>query len=347
MARLTHTVTVAPLDRGWFEEAAGTLVDLLDGSRARADGSVLLADGRAVAGLRLLKGRHLRSGARYGETPEPVTPGADGRVPAGSGTSGTADGPARPGTDGAADGSARPGTDGAADGLARPGTVGAADGLARPGTVGAGAAGGSSGPGASGGVPAPGPSATVGAVVLRAWRPAHSVEVESRVAEDGLALRLKVRLSEPRRPRALDLSLSGHRPAGGSLYRFSGRGAADLAAWWAAVDRLPSALPAARPPVTARAAHRLAKARLTVTPHPADDGSWRISVVLSVRGRWLLRPVGAVALFFARRPVERGFREAVENAAAQWNTALAELTPRHGEALRAEIADALTETEPG
>ncbi|WP_371822372.1 hypothetical protein [Streptomyces sp. M54] len=224
MARLTHTVTVAPLDRGWFEEAAGTLVDLLDGSRARADGSVLLADGRAVAGLRLLKGRHLRAGARYGETPEPVTPGADGRVPAGSGT------------------------DGAADGPARPGTVGAADGLARPGTDGAGAAGGSSGPGASGGVPAPGPSATVGAVVLRAWRPAHSVEVESRVAEDGLALRLKVRLSEPRRPRALGLSLSGHRPDRGSLYRFSGRGAADLAAWWAAVDRLPSALPAARPP---------------------------------------------------------------------------------------------------
>ncbi|WP_420168000.1 hypothetical protein [Streptomyces violaceoruber] len=299
MARLTHTVTVAPLDRGWFEEAAGTLVDLLDGSRARADGSVVLADGRAVAGLRLLKGRHLRAGARYGDAPEPVTPGADGRVPAGSGTDGSS------------------------------------------------AAGGSSGPGADGRVPAPGPSATVGAVVLRAWRPAHSVEVESRVAEDDLALRVKVRLNEPRRPRALDLSLSGHRPAGGSLYRFSGRGTADLAAWWAAVDRLPSALPAARPPVTARAAHRLAKARLTVTPHPADDGSWRISVVLSVRGRWLLRPVGAVALFFARRPVERGFREAVENAAAQWNTALAELTPRHGEALRAEIADVLTETEPG
>ncbi|MFG3427469.1 hypothetical protein [Streptomyces californicus] len=323
MARLTHTVTVAPLDRGWFEEAAGTLVDLLDGSRARADGSVLLADGRAVGGLRLLKGRHLRSGARYGEAPEPVKPGAGGRVPAGSGTAGAADGPARPGS------------------------VGAADGPARPGTDGVGAAGGSSGPGADGRVPAPGPSATVGAVVLRAWRPAHSVEVESRVAEDGLALRLKVRLSEPRRPRALGLSLSGHRPDRGSLYRFSGRGAADLAAWWAAVDRLPSALPAARPPVTARAAHRLAKARLTVTPHPADDGSWRIFVVLSVRGRWLLRPVGAVALFFARRPVERGFREAVENAAAQWNTALAELTPRHGEALRVEIADALTETEQG
>ncbi|MFI1185549.1 hypothetical protein [Streptomyces californicus] len=291
MARLAHTVTVAPLDRGWFEEATDTLVDLLDSSRAVRDGSVLLADGRPVAGLRLLRGRHLRAGAQYGEAPEPVEPGTDG--------------PAGPG-----------------------------------------AAGDPSGAGAPGGAPAPGPSATVEAVVLRAWRPAHSVEVESRVAEDDMALRVKVRLSRPRRPRALDLSLSGHRPGGGSLHRFSGRGTADLAAWWAAVDRLPSAPPAARPPVTARAAHRLAKARLTVTPRPADDGSWRVSVVLSVRGRWLLRPVGAVALFFVRRPVERGFREAVENAARQWNTALAELTPRHGEALRAEISDALTEPRP-
>ncbi|NEC19250.1 hypothetical protein G3I50_13415, partial [Streptomyces parvus] len=121
----------------------------------------------------------------------------------------------------------------------------------------------------------------------------------------------------------------------------SGRGKADLAAWWAAVDRLPSAPPAARAPVSGRAVHRLAKARLTLTPRPAEDGSWRITVVLSLRGRWLLRPVGAVVLFVARGPVERGLREAAESAAEEWNTALAELTPLHGEALRAEIADAL------
>ncbi|PCG87535.1 hypothetical protein CIB93_02210 [Streptomyces sp. WZ.A104] len=45
-----------------------------------------------------------------------------------------------------------------------------------------------------------------------------------------------------------------------------------------------------------------------------------------------------------------GGREAVESAAREWNTTIAELTPLHGEALRAEIADALTEpgelTEP-
>ncbi|MFI2116946.1 hypothetical protein ACH489_20985 [Streptomyces rubiginosohelvolus] len=282
MARFAHTVTVAALDRGWFEEAAGALVDLLDASREGPGGSVVLADGRAMEGLRLLKGRHLRSGARYGEIPA---------APEGAGKAGTA--------------------------------AEAADGPAAA----------VSGAGDS--------SATPSSVVLRAWRPSHSVEVESLVAEDGMSLKLGLRLSEPRRPRAVELTLSGHQPGGGSLYRFSGRGKADLAAWWAAVDRLPSAPPAARAPVAGRAVHRLAKARLTLTPRPADDGSWRITVALSVRGRWLLRPVGAVVLFFARGPVERGLREAAESAAAEWNTALAELTPLHGEALRAEIADAL------
>ncbi|ALU95773.1 hypothetical protein WQO_22110 [Streptomyces globisporus C-1027] len=283
MARFAHTVTVAALDRGWFEEAAGALVDLLDASREGPGGSVVLADGRAVEGLRLLKGRHLRSGARYGEVPA---------APEGAGKAGTA-----------------------------------AEAAAGPAALASSGAGDC--------------SATPSSVVLRAWRPSHSVEVESLVVEEGMSLKLGLRLSEPRRPRAVELSLSGHQPGGGSLYRFSGRGKADLAAWWAAVDRLPGAPPAARPPVAGRAVHRLAKARLTLTPHPADDGSWRITVALSLRGRWLLRPVGAVVLFFARRPVERGLREAAESAAAEWNTALAELTPLHGEALRAEIADAL------
>ncbi|WP_097971320.1 hypothetical protein [Streptomyces sp. gb14] len=279
MARFAHTVTVAALDRGWFEEAADALVDLLDASREGPGGTVVLADGRAVEGLRLLKGRHLRPGARYGEVPA-----------------------AREGA----------GTD-----------AEAADGPAAL----------ASGTGDSPAVPQ--------AVVLRAWRPSHSVEVESLVVEEGMSLKLGLRLSGPRRPRAVELSLAGHQPGGGSLYRFSGRGKADLAAWWAAVDRLPTAPPAARPPASGRAVHRLAKARLTLTPRPAEDGSWRITVALSVRGRWLLRPVGAVVLFFARGPLERGLREAAESAAAEWNTALAELTPLHGEALRAEIADAL------
>lgn len=271
MARFEHTVSVAALDRGWFEEAAGAVVGLLDASREQ-DGAILLADGRAVDGVRLLKGRHLRPGARYGSTPDPAD--ADGA----DSTDSTAETPP-----------------------------------------------------------------VSGAAVLREWRPSRSIEVESLMEEESFSVRAKIRLRDPLTPRVLELSLSGHNPKGGSLYRFSGHGKADLAAWWAAVGRPHTAPPAARAPVSGKAVHRLGKARLTVTPRPAEDGSWQVSVVLGVRGRWLLRPVGAVALFFARGPMTRGFREAVESAAEEWNTALAELTPLHGEALREEIADALTE----
>ncbi|MFJ9638126.1 hypothetical protein [Streptomyces sp. NPDC101178] len=258
MARFEHTVTVAALDRHWFEEAAGHVVDLFDASRER-DGAILLPDGRPIHGLRLLKGRHLESGARYGEIP---------------------------GTD----------RDGA-------------------------------------------PEATV----LREWRPSRTVELESLVAEEGMSMRVGVRVREPRTPRELEVSLDGHNPQGGSLYRFSGRAKVDLRAWWAALDQPLSAPPAARAPVVGRAVHRLAEARLTVTPRPAEDGSWQVSVVLTVRGRWLLRPVAGVALAFARRPVDRGFREAVDSSVEGWAEMLAEAVPLRGEALRAEIADALTE----
>ncbi|MFB6655900.1 hypothetical protein ACFCZ4_10885 [Streptomyces microflavus] len=273
MARFEHTVTVAALDRHWFEEAAGAVVDLFEGSREQG-GAILLPDGRPIHGLRLLKGRHLQPGARYGEASE-----EDGK----------------------------------------------------PGAPGA--------PVASGPAGAP---VVREATVLREWRPSRTVEVESLMSEESLAVRVGVRLREPRTPRALEVSLDGHNPKGGSLYRFSGRAGADLHAWWAALDRPSSAPPAARAPVVGRAVHRLAKARLTVTPRPADDGSWQVSVVLSVRGRWLLRPVAAVALVLVRKPVERGFREGVDSAAEEWAGMLAELPSLHGEALRAQIADELT-----
>ncbi|MFE2290113.1 hypothetical protein [Streptomyces sp. NPDC059452] len=265
MARFEHTVGIAALDRPWFEEAAGHTVDLFDASREQG-GAILLPDGRPVHGLRLLAGRHLQPGARYGEAPEE-----------GEG-SGAADGPV-----------------------------------------------------------------TSEATVLREWRPSRSVEVENLTEEEGMSVRVGVRLRDPRTPRVLEVSLDGHNPKGGALYRFSGRVKADLGAWWAAVERHPSAPPAARAPVVGKVTHRLGKGRLTVTPRPAEDGSWLVSVVLSVRGRWLLRPVAAVVLLFARRPVERGFRKGVDDAAEQWAEMLAELPSLHGEALRAEIADALTE----
>ncbi len=251
MARFAHAVTVAALDRGWFEEAAGALVDLLDASR-EGPGRIGRAGRRATGGgPAAAEGRHLRPGARYGEVP--AAPEGAGEVPVEHAGAERFRWSMR---------------------VPRRATPRCAPGR-RP--------------------------AHLAAVALR--RGGEPRGGGRHVPEGGAPAE--------RAPsaRAVELSLSGQKPGGGSLVPL-------LGAWQGRSGRLvggggpaPSAPPAARAPVSGRAVHRLAKARLTLTPRPAEDGSWRITVVLSMRGRWLLRPVGAVVLFFARGPVERGLRE--------------------------------------
>ncbi|MFB6550546.1 hypothetical protein [Streptomyces sp. NPDC056405] len=64
MARLQHTVTLAPVPRRWFESCVTTLHDLAEG--LDVEGARLrLPDGRPLPGLVLSEGSHLRPGARY------------------------------------------------------------------------------------------------------------------------------------------------------------------------------------------------------------------------------------------------------------------------------------------
>ncbi|SCD84192.1 hypothetical protein GA0115239_109624 [Streptomyces sp. BpilaLS-43] len=71
MARFHHTVTVTALDRAWFEDCAALLLDVVESTRTGAGGA-LLEDGEPVPGVRLVKGRHLRAGARYTFTSAPA-----------------------------------------------------------------------------------------------------------------------------------------------------------------------------------------------------------------------------------------------------------------------------------
>ncbi|NEC04389.1 hypothetical protein G3I26_03850, partial [Streptomyces sp. SID7909] len=59
--------------------------------------------------------------------------------------------------------------------------------------------------------------------------------------------------------------------------------------------------------------------------------------VATVRGRWLLRPVAAVALLLAGGPLRRGFRDAVEQAAEGWNEAVARLLELGPDGVREEL----------
>lgn len=75
MTVLRHSVSVLALSREQLGELTGTVFDLAESTRARGE-EILLADGRPVADLRLVEGRHLQAGARY----ELAEPGAKERL---------------------------------------------------------------------------------------------------------------------------------------------------------------------------------------------------------------------------------------------------------------------------
>lgn len=176
-------------------------------------------------------------------------------------------------------------------------------------------------------------------LVVREWRRGSAIAVEQLLSSEELRARLTLRLRSPEQPRSVE---AGARMTGsadsGVLQRGSGKARIDLAAWWSAVALPPGAPPVARAPATAEVKHLLAKGRLYLRPRQADDGRWLVEVTVTVRGRWLLRPVAAVALLVAGRPLRREFRSGVERAAEGWNAAVRELLALGPDELRAELA---------
>ena len=284
MARLQHTVIVAALDRSWFEECAALLLDVVESTRT-GPGGTLLEGGEPVPGVRLVKGRHLRAGARYTVTqdPAPPTPGEAPQAPVETLTTG-----------------------------------------------------------------------------IREWRRSTAIAVEQRVASADAVGRVTLRLRTPDRPSGLEARCTLRDPAGGFLRRISGRARIDLAAWWAAVAGPAGALPAARPPVSARARHPLGRADLSIAVRPAGDGArkagtdgrkagagaWEVGVTVTVRGRALLRPPAALVLLLFRVPLKRAFRQGIDETAARWNEVVEAGLPSPEE-LRAEFTEAVVTRNPG
>ncbi|MFF1920996.1 hypothetical protein ACFVW8_10545 [Streptomyces sp. NPDC058221] len=179
---------------------------------------------------------------------------------------------------------------------------------------------------------------------IHEWRRGGSIAVEHLLSSNDVNTRLTARLACPDRPRLLEAE--GRMWGRGAMYSASGKARIDLAAWWAAAQLPPGAPPAARAPATARVKHRLGEARLYLRPRRGDDGRWHVEVAVTLRGRWLLRPVAAVALLLAGGPLRRSFRTGVEQAAEGWNEALGELLALGPDELRAELQRLAAEGSP-
>ncbi|MEU0446892.1 hypothetical protein [Streptomyces tendae] len=118
----------------------------------------------------------------------------------------------------------------------------------------------------------------------------------------------------------------------------TGRLHLDLGRWWQATGhgRHPS-----RAPLSGTLTHPLARVSVTVVPRPAPDGRWRVTVRARLSGRSVARPLLPLATAVLGRRARRACAEALDRAAAAWNTQVPELVRKDGERLGTELAEAL------
>ncbi|MFD1661292.1 hypothetical protein ACFSL4_24565 [Streptomyces caeni] len=174
-------------------------------------------------------------------------------------------------------------------------------------------------------------------LTVRQWGSAPALRLEHALAGRGVIVVLEASLRDVDRP--VQTEISGSVQVHGrwqSLRRANGGARVDLRSWWkAATGRRPAGAP-----FEARVRHRLARATLRATPRPHGDGRWEVRLVLSLRGRSLLRPVAAAGLLLRRRRLRQVFAEAVEETARQWNRTVPQAVAHDASRLLERVLDA-------
>ncbi|MCT2592600.1 hypothetical protein LHJ74_22265 [Streptomyces sp. N2-109] len=186
------------------------------------------------------------------------------------------------------------------------------------------------------------------ALLIQEWQRASAtaVRLEARSA-DGAELTGSVRLAGARRPGTLGGDWHFTAPGRSSvLRRASGMLRVDLAAWWSAADRRRGARRGTAP-VTGAVDHRLARARLRVTPRAVAGGRVELTCTVSVRGRALARPLVGLALLVGRVRVRRELAAALDETAARWNKAAPGVLRKDAAQLRAELTEQLLRAPDG
>ncbi|MEU9446555.1 hypothetical protein AB0D42_38140 [Streptomyces sp. NPDC048304] len=120
-----------------------------------------------------------------------------------------------------------------------------------------------------------------------------------------------------------------------ALRQAHGEARVDFRAWWkAAAGRRFSGAP-----FDARLEHRFGTARLRAVPRPRDEGHWEIRLVVSLRGRSVMRPVAALGLQMFRRRLREAFADAVDRTAQVWNETVPNTLALDMDELRTHILD--------
>ncbi|MFF9124007.1 hypothetical protein ACF09J_11990 [Streptomyces sp. NPDC014889] len=170
-------------------------------------------------------------------------------------------------------------------------------------------------------------------ITVREWDHRRAVRLELAVAEDDMTIELDGTLKSPDRP--AEVEITGRTQGGAAprtLFDMAGRARVRLDDWWPAAD---TGRASASAPASARLDHRWIRADARAVPRPSrDDGRWDIHVIVSLRGRRLLRPVAAVLLAFAALGIRRSLVRTLDGLAAQWNDRVPHLVAMNADQLR-------------
>ncbi|MGW5093858.1 hypothetical protein ACWEQ1_12480 [Streptomyces nodosus] len=160
-------------------------------------------------------------------------------------------------------------------------------------------------------------------VTLREWDGRRGARLEQSITAVDTHLALDIAWQSLERPQLVEVSGETRQEGGPTLSGATGRARLRLDDWWTAAEtgKAPGSTP-----VRARVDHAWARAEFGAAPRPHDAaGRWEMHVTVTVRGRRLLRPIGALVLPLARRPIRRALVRALDDLAEQWNEQL----PRH------------------
>ncbi|UED84531.1 hypothetical protein [Streptomyces profundus] len=185
-------------------------------------------------------------------------------------------------------------------------------------------------------------------VTLLAWDPGAetALRVDGQRLGPGPSPRLaaEFRLRDVSHPKRATLRIDGSMSRPGRQRRrwlrwFTLKADLDVARWYAS-----AAGESGPPPLRVQVVHSLVRAEARAVPRPADGG-WAVDLLITARGRGILRPVVAVPLQVAKRILRRSLDRNLPRAAEAWRTEIQPELTRDPAELRRQMLDELCMTE--
>ncbi|TDV42252.1 hypothetical protein [Actinophytocola oryzae] len=174
-------------------------------------------------------------------------------------------------------------------------------------------------------------------VTVESWRRDGETSGTLHLSDERWASLMSVRLVSAESPRLAEVGGDVRSMSSRWLGRIRGCMRVDIERWWHAVSGK-----AEEPAVEGKAKHGMVGVSFTLTPSAGPDGRWTVTADVRLRSRGVLAPFTALGLLLGRSAIRRGFRDAAERFAAEWNREVPALLALSAQDLRERFIAELT-----